>query len=135
MVIADGYLARSVLFLFFVNGLAFFAMGLSIALQTRRTMAFRPSRDLWLLAAYGLIASVSNWLHLLQPVGTAGAVLLKGTLLDCLSPRRVPFAPVLDSGCSLPTLLRNVGDSLGARWPLCWPSSWCYQLPTVSKTG
>jgi signal transduction histidine kinase len=55
------FLAGNICILFFVNGLAFFAMGLAIALESRRVSTFTMSNSLLLLAGFGFAASVGNW--------------------------------------------------------------------------
>ncbi|OFX32719.1 MAG: hypothetical protein A2Z07_05690 [Armatimonadetes bacterium RBG_16_67_12] len=67
-------------FVFFVYGLAFFAMGLAIALESRRTSELRLSRPLRYLAAFGLLHACVEWLDmwLIGPGGTgAGAPSLR----------------------------------------------------------
>ncbi|MDR7418725.1 MAG: GAF domain-containing sensor histidine kinase [Armatimonadota bacterium] len=61
-------------FVFFVYGLAFFAMGLAIALESRRPSDLRLSRPLRYLAAFGLLHSAVEWLDMwLIGPGAAGA--------------------------------------------------------------
>jgi signal transduction histidine kinase len=69
------FLAGNVCILFFVNGLALFAMGLAIALEGRRTSTFAMSESLPFLAAFGLIASLGNWIQMLG-VGLSHTVAL-----------------------------------------------------------
>jgi nitrate/nitrite-specific signal transduction histidine kinase len=51
-------------FVFFVYGLAFFAMGLAIALESRRSSELRLSRPLRYLAAFGLLHACVEWLDM-----------------------------------------------------------------------
>lgn len=61
-------------FVFFVYGLAFFAMGLAIALESRRSSELRLSRPLRYLAAFGLLHACVEWLDMwLIGPGTGGA--------------------------------------------------------------
>jgi signal transduction histidine kinase len=46
---------------FFVNGLAFFAMGLAVSLEARRPSTLKLSESLWLLAAFAYLRSLANW--------------------------------------------------------------------------
>jgi signal transduction histidine kinase len=48
--------------IFFVNGLAFFVMGLVITLETRRPSKLKLAESLWLLAIFALLRSLSNWI-------------------------------------------------------------------------
>lgn len=50
--------------LFFINGLAFFALGLSVALEAHSTHWTLMGKRLPLLAAWGLVASLGNWLQM-----------------------------------------------------------------------
>jgi signal transduction histidine kinase len=50
--------------LFFANGLAFFAMGLAIALEAKLTSAVAMSNSLGFLAAFGFAASLGNWIQM-----------------------------------------------------------------------
>jgi signal transduction histidine kinase len=61
------FLAANVCILFFANGLALFTMGLAIALESRSTNStFAMSKSLPSLAAFGLIASLGNWVQMLH---------------------------------------------------------------------
>jgi nitrate/nitrite-specific signal transduction histidine kinase len=51
-------------FVFFVYGLAFFAMGLAIALESRRPSDLRLSRPLRYLAAFGLLHAAVEWIDM-----------------------------------------------------------------------
>jgi signal transduction histidine kinase len=59
------FLAGNVCILFFANGLALFAMGLAIALESRSASStLAMSECLPFLAAFGLIASLGDWLQM-----------------------------------------------------------------------
>jgi signal transduction histidine kinase len=58
------FLAGNICILFFANGLAFFAMGLAIALESRRVSASAISNNLLWLAGFGFAASAGNWLQM-----------------------------------------------------------------------
>ena len=60
----SGFLADNAFLLFFLNGLAFFALGLAVALETRKASASQMTESLWLLSAYGFVASLGNWLQM-----------------------------------------------------------------------
>ncbi len=51
-------------FIFFIYGLAFFAMGLAIALESRRPSALLLSRPLRYLAAFGLLHGFVEWIDM-----------------------------------------------------------------------
>ncbi|MDR7544948.1 MAG: GAF domain-containing sensor histidine kinase [Armatimonadota bacterium] len=66
-------------FVFFIYGLAFFAMGLAIALESRRPSDLRLSRPLRYLAAFGLLHAAVEWIDmwLIGPGAESGATALR----------------------------------------------------------
>ena len=58
---------------FFVNGLAFFIMGLVIILEMRRPSNLKLAESLWLLAAFALLRSLGNWAEMFLLIQEAGA--------------------------------------------------------------
>ena len=58
------FFADNACLLFLTNGLAFFTLGLAIALETRRASTLPMGRDLWLLSGYGFAASLGNLLQM-----------------------------------------------------------------------
>src|SRR3989304_6683370 len=61
--------------IFFVYGLAFFAMGLAIALELRHSSPLRLSRGLRLLALFGLLHGVAQWTILFLLVESEGVTI------------------------------------------------------------
>jgi diguanylate cyclase (GGDEF)-like protein len=49
---------------FFLYGLAFFVMGISILVQPRKESAFKLADILWLLAWFGLVHGINEWLDM-----------------------------------------------------------------------
>lgn len=49
---------------FFIYGLAFFLMGIIILIQYRRGSAFKVADILWLLAGFGLVHGINEWLDM-----------------------------------------------------------------------
>jgi hypothetical protein len=58
------------LVVYFAYGLAFFGMGLTLALESERSPALAEARLLRPLAAFGMLHGATEWLdsYLLQPV-------------------------------------------------------------------
>jgi PAS domain S-box-containing protein len=59
------------LVVFFIYGLAFFLFGIAILLQPRRGSAFNIGNSLWLLAGFGLLHSVAEWMDMFLTLGEA----------------------------------------------------------------
>ena len=49
---------------FFIYGLAFVVMGLSIALQSKKGSEFKLGNILWLLAGFGILHGLNEWLDM-----------------------------------------------------------------------
>lgn len=50
--------------IFFIYGLAFFILGVSILIYPKKDSAFMLSRTLWLLGLYGIIHGISEWIDM-----------------------------------------------------------------------
>jgi len=53
--------SNQMILIYFVNGLAFFSLGLAVALEARRSSEIPLSRHLLWLAGFGLVQSLDNW--------------------------------------------------------------------------
>ena len=51
-------------FVFFVYGLAFFSLGLAISIYPKEGSDYPLSRDLWLIAAFGFIHGLNEWMDM-----------------------------------------------------------------------
>ena len=51
-------------YLFFIYGLSFFVMGFSLLLYPKRGSAFKLARHLWLIAGFGLLHGLNEWLDM-----------------------------------------------------------------------
>jgi diguanylate cyclase (GGDEF)-like protein len=49
---------------FFLYGLAFFVMGISILVQPKKESAFKLANILWLLAGFGMVHGINEWLDM-----------------------------------------------------------------------
>lgn len=49
---------------FFIYGMAFFVMGISIMIQPKKGSAFSIADILWLLAGFGLVHGINEWLDM-----------------------------------------------------------------------
>ncbi len=55
---------------FFIYGLSFFSLGLSVFFQVRKGSDFRIGHHLWMLAAFGFLHGLNEWLDLFLMVKT-----------------------------------------------------------------
>src|SRR5580704_11560078 len=58
-----------ILVVFFVCGLAFFLLGIAILLQPRQESAFNIGNSLWLLAGFGLLHGLGEWMDMFLTLG------------------------------------------------------------------
>jgi signal transduction histidine kinase/CheY-like chemotaxis protein len=76
------------LLVFFVYGLAFFLLGMAILLQPRWGSAFNIGSSLWLLAGFGLLHGLGEWMDMFLTLGDIywtppGTAVLKIASLYC----------------------------------------------------
>ncbi len=64
----SAFFARNIIFVFFLYGLAFFAMGLALALASRRTSEFKFAQAIRPLAVFGVLHGVHEWVEMFQKV-------------------------------------------------------------------
>src|SRR5713226_2816698 len=57
------------LVVFFSYGLAFFLLGIAILLQPKRGSAFKIGNSLWLLASFGLLHGLNEWMDMFLTLG------------------------------------------------------------------
>jgi len=60
-------------YVFLIYGLAFVALGLAIAVQPRHGTLFRLGPKLWLLAAFGALHGINEWIDMLRLLDAPGA--------------------------------------------------------------
>ncbi len=61
MNLISSFFTANMILVFFINGLAFFVMGLAITLETRRPTKLKLAESLWLLAVFAFLRSLANW--------------------------------------------------------------------------
>ncbi len=64
MTVAEQSFLDNAYLLYFVNGLAYFVMGLTISLELRRAQFLRITDKLWLLSVHAFLSSIGNWLEM-----------------------------------------------------------------------
>jgi signal transduction histidine kinase len=60
----SSFFTANMILVFFVNGLAFFVMGLAITLETRRPSKLKLAESLWLLAVFAFLRSLANFMEM-----------------------------------------------------------------------
>ncbi|MHB8928478.1 MAG: sensor histidine kinase [Bacillota bacterium] len=102
--------------LFFGYGLSFFVMGLAVALQWRGVSRLRLAKNLWLLAAFGLLHGLAEWGYVFVPlqVGYLGTGPIFTLKVIHATLTAVSFAFLLAFG--LQVVSAYLPPSL-ARWP------------------
>jgi GAF domain-containing protein len=66
----SAFFVRNIIAVFFFYGLAFFAMGLALALASRRASEFRFAQAIVPLAAFGILHGLHEWLEMFQKIGS-----------------------------------------------------------------
>ncbi len=66
----SAFFVRNIITVFFFYGLAFFVMGLALALASRQTSEFRFARAIRPLAAFGILHGIHEWLEMFQKIAT-----------------------------------------------------------------
>src|ERR1700719_2673136 len=62
-------ISEHMLVVFFCYGLAFFLLGIAILLQPKRGSAFNIGNHLWLLAGFGLLHGLNEWMDMFLTLG------------------------------------------------------------------
>lgn len=66
----SAFFVRNIVFVFFLYGLAFFVLGIALALASRRTSEFRFVQAIRPLAAFGIAHGIHEWLEMFQKIAT-----------------------------------------------------------------
>jgi signal transduction histidine kinase len=66
----SAFFVRNIVAVFFLYGLAFFALGLALALAGRRTSQFRFAQAILPLAAFGFLHGAHEWIEMFQKSAT-----------------------------------------------------------------
>jgi signal transduction histidine kinase len=69
----SSFLTANLILVFFINGLAFFGMGLAITFEARRPSKLKLAESLWLLAAFAYLRSLANWAEMFLLIQRVGA--------------------------------------------------------------
>lgn len=99
----DTFFTANMIYVFFFYGLAFFAMGLAVLMESGRAAGFRLSRALVPLALFGLIHGGHEWYEMFQLMAVAQGQLQPGLTEDLLRAAllAISFLLLLDFGLRL----------------------------------
>ncbi|PKM81055.1 MAG: hypothetical protein CVU89_10930 [Firmicutes bacterium HGW-Firmicutes-14] len=64
----QNFIIANMSLIYFFYGLAFFTLGLSLAIQSRKDSEFVLSKSLWFLAVFGLIHAWAEWAKIYMPM-------------------------------------------------------------------
>lgn len=64
----SAFFVRNIVAVFFVYGLAFFVLGVALALSSRRASEFRFARVIPWLAAFGILHGIHEWVEMFQKI-------------------------------------------------------------------
>lgn len=65
----SAFFVRNIITVFFFYGLAFFVMGVALALASRQTSQFRFAMAIRPLAAFGILHGIHEWIEMFQKMG------------------------------------------------------------------
>ncbi len=85
-------LSENVILVFFVYGLAFFVMGLAIALENKKPSGLKLAASLSFLAAFGFVHSIVEWAEMFMLVRTQALGLDVGAHYQILKMFVLPFS-------------------------------------------
>lgn len=57
-------------FVYFVYGLSFFALGLAVLVYPKRDSVYPLASDIWLIGAFGVVHGINEWLEMFRAVGS-----------------------------------------------------------------
>jgi len=99
----SAFFVRNIVTVFFLYGLAFFVLGLALALAYRRTSEFKFARAVPFLAAFGILHGIHEWYEMFQQIAflTSGHIPTTGEELIRLVLLTVSFIMLLAFGLSL----------------------------------
>ena len=109
----SAFFVRNIVIVFFVYGLAFFVLGLALALVSRQTSEFKFARAIPFLAGFGILHGIHEWYEMFQQIAflTSGHTPTNLEEIVRLALLIISFLMLLAFGVSLLTRRSN------GRWP------------------
>jgi len=114
---------------FFVNGLAFFVMGLAITLETRRPSKLKLAESLWLLAVFAFLRSLANWAEMFLLIQRQATPASDNLPLQTAIVLLLPLSTMFLLQFGIRTIIAANQRHLWLRWvPLALISFWLLAL-------
>ena len=83
----SAFFVRNIIVVFFFYGLAFFAMGLALALANRRSSEFRFALAIVPLAAFGMLHGIHEWVEMFQKIAALSTAMRRPFGTKCCGSR------------------------------------------------
>jgi signal transduction histidine kinase len=80
----SAFLVQNIVGVYFFYGLAFFAMGMALALVSRRTSEFKFARAIPPLAGFGILHGLHEWFEMFQRIATTSSGHVPGLLEETI---------------------------------------------------
>jgi signal transduction histidine kinase len=124
--------ATNMILLLFINGLAFFVMGLAVTLETRRPSTLKLAKSLWLLAVFAFLRSLSNWAEMFLFIQGQAAPASDNFSLQTAKALLLPLSTMFLLQFGIKTIIAADQRHLWLRWvPLALISFWLLALIQV----
>jgi len=125
----SSFFAANMVLVFFINGLAFFAMGLAITLEMRRSSKLKLAESLWLLAVFAYLRSLANWLEMFLLIQGQAAPASDNLPLETAKALLLPISTMFLLQFGVKTIIAANQRHLWLRWvPLALFSFWLLAL-------
>jgi signal transduction histidine kinase len=122
-------MAANMMLVFFINGLAFFVMGLAISLETRRPSKLKLVDSLWLLAVFAYLRSLDNWAEMFLLIQGQAAPASDNLPLQTAKALLLPLSCMFLLQFGIRTIIAADQRHLWLRWvPLALISFWLLAL-------
>ncbi len=114
----SAFLVKNIVGVYFFYGLAFFAMGMALALVSRRTSEFKFARAIPPLAGFGIVHGLHEWFEMFQRIATLSSGHVPGTLEETIRVIALAVSFLLLSAFGILLLRPNSGRRFRVIIPL-----------------
>jgi len=129
MDLIPNFLAANMILVFFINGLAFFVMGLAITLETRRPSKLKLAESLWLLTVFAFLRSLANWAAMFLLIQGQATLVSDNLPLQIAKALLLPLSTMFLLQFGIKAIIAADQRYLWLRWvPLALISFWLLAL-------